>query len=351
MSLDDLLPPEILDKHLGDTEEEVTPSPAVESEEPEDEAEETLDEEESDAEDEETDDEDAGGEEPDDAEDEEESEDEDDESDDDEEEEDDEDSESFLPKFDRKKIEQDPELSKAYKHMQAAFTKKMMEASDSVRQAEEVLEEVKQFEATLADPKGAEEFLLNVALNRPEVFQNAYERAVALLEDDEEKDSYLKEQQLKVREKELERQEREAQARAQEARVEQIETSTRRLAAKMGLDTEDVEIAEQFVANRILENRARTGKADVSDDEIREAVSAAKKFVERKAQKVQSVTKRQLLKEREEQVKAKAKLAKRPRAPKAGKSPAPRPKREEITAPPGVDPLDFGIDKLLEGAD
>lgn len=364
----DLLPDEVLARHFGldtsDTEAE-SPEPAAEDDSPEADVEDTpedpfgddddVDDDEDtpsgpEAEDEDTDEDDAGGSEP---EDEEEDADDDgeedpDDEDGDEKEEPDE-GEDFLPKFDRKEIEKlaekHPELKKAYRHMRAAFTRKMQEMSQYRERAEraEVLErEVREFQARLQDDEGAEEFLTQVALARPEVFEKAYERAVRLTENEDERKLFVREQQVRAKERQAKLKEEQVMAERLQARAREINDTLASLAERAGLDEKGMELAERFVVEKIHANRMEKGMADVTDEEIRDAVRQARRYVG--APRPKAVPKKARLKAA--RPKAKARTGKRPAPPRSGSAPRARPKRMP-EPPPGVDPLDHAIDGLL----
>jgi hypothetical protein len=347
-AFDLLLPDDLLDQHFADTgveSEPKTPEPDAEDESPEDDAQETSEEEPED-EAEETDEDDAGNEPA-----------------DEEEDEDDEDSEETSeeepgeqpddnPFFDRKELDaiKDEEARKvalkAYKAMQSAFTKKTQETAAIRREAEAVQQEFDEFLQEISSEEGAADFMVRVALSRPEAFQAAQDRITEMTDDDNERRVYERDQKLKAREKELERKERMEQIQARHGRVEEVEKMTARLARQAGMDQTEVAIAEQYVANRILLNRAG-GRDDISDHEVAEAVKLAAQHLGREKERVRKSTEREIRQRQAEQVKRKATAPKRPAAPKSSTAPAARSMKRNPTAPAGVDPTDFAIDKLL----
>lgn len=346
LDTDDVLPDEVLSRHLGlDTGAEEDPEPAAEAEEPaEDDFEDTPDEgpEEDDAD---TDADEAGDYEPDD-----EGEEDGGEEEDDDPAESDEELEDFLPEFDRKEIEKDPELKKAYKHMQAAFTRARQRDAEAARESQRQLEilqrEVESFKAQLQDDAGAEEFLVQVALARPEVFERAYEQAVRLAEDEGARDLFTREQRVKAAERAAE-QERLAMAQDRaRARAAEIVALVGEYGADAGLEGEDFELAERFVVEKINQNRLRTGVADLTNEEIKAAVQDAQRLLKRQSKKVERKVSKKLAKERDEAVRAKVRNSRRPAPPRASKAPGVKPKKLP-PPPPGVDPLDHTIDALL----
>ena len=342
----DLLPDEVVSRHFADTSDEADwpPVPAAESESPDAEAEDTPDDPEDeesedtrsgpDGEGEDTDDEEAGGEE-------EPAESREEEktapagADDD-----------FLPEFDRKTIESDPRLRAAYAHMRAAFTRKMQELGEKARRAEYLEREFREFEAQLRDEKGAEEFLVQVALARPEVFERAYERAARLAENPQERELFEREQRLREQERLAQRREQEHLVERIRARAEEISRTIARFGKEEGLEGEDFDLVERLVVEKIHENRVRTGISDVTDQDIKEAVLTAKRFLRRREEKAERAVSAKIAQERDAQVRAKVQAAKRPAPPRTSTAPGLRPKK--LGPPPdGVDPLDHALDSLL----
>jgi hypothetical protein len=332
------LPEDLIDRHFGvdsgvtdtgfDEDEESAASPEGEGSPDDTEDEDTL---ETDSEDEgdDTDSEDDGDDDlDDDGEDEEESPDED---------------TDALPEFDRDKfLKKHPELEPAYKHMQAHFTKKNMEAARVKKEAESYKQEYESFANKLADDNGMSEFLVQVALHRPEIFDKAYEEAVSLNDDEDKKSTYLKDRELSEREQKLQRQEEDRLRQAQEARIMEVVDLTRSVAKKYSLTGPEIEVAEQFVANRIHENRA-AGNADISDKEVREAVKLAADRLQANRDKVRKETERTMKREGLSKAKKKATQSKRPAPPRAGGAPARRDAAPTLSHP-NEDPLDAIID-------
>lgn len=264
--------------------------------------------------------------------------------------------ESFLPEFDRVKfLEENPELEAPYKHMQAAFSRKMAELSGDRQEAKELSTEAEamrkqylDFQETLKDPESFEEFLVEVSLNRPEVMERAYERALALHEDEGKKEEYEKERELKQREQRLKQKEEKEQLQQRQQRTSEIVDLTQRVANKLGLDGEgDLEVAEQFVANKILQNVANNGERDISNEELVIAVRRAAKALEREKSRVRKNTKAEVKRDNLQAAKDRAKQPKRPAAPKSG-SPTRKPKApERKVKTPEQDPLDKFIDSEL----
>lgn len=342
MSFDSIeIPEEVFDRHFDTV---LAPEPEGESDEPEDTDDDELVDPDTD--------EDEPGDDPDEADDEEEEdveEDEDSETDDEVEPEDEDQDDEPLPKFDRKKIEKDPNLKAAYKHMQAAFTKKMQAASEVKNQAAEmvaeaqgVLDRHKEFVSMLADPKGAEEFLVKVAVNRPEVFQAAFDRASKLLEDPEEMKRFSKETEIAEREKKIKAKEAEDAKRSAERAKQVLRETTESVAAKVGLKSEaDLKLAHRFVRARLQENLDLTGKSSITREEIVEVVKEAAETIQSKVNRAR----KEVVKDVQKKARKSASRRKRPGAPRSSSRPAGKKGRLDI--PKGVDPLDHAVDVLL----
>lgn len=264
--------------------------------------------------------------------------------------------ETFLPEFDRVKfLEENPELEAPYKHMQAAFSRKMQELSGVRQEAEErtaeadaMQEQYMEFQEMLKDDDSFQEFLVEVSLNRPEVMEQAYERALALNEDEGKKEEYEREKELREREERLQRKEQKEKLQQRQQRTSEIIDLTKRVAAKLGLDGEgDMEVAEQFVANKILQNVANGGERDLSNEELVVAVRRAAKALEREKQRVRknakAAQKRDNLKAAQEKVKG----SKRPAAPKSGSPTRTPQKPERKVKKPEQEPLGEWIDDQL----
>jgi hypothetical protein len=264
--------------------------------------------------------------------------------------------ESFLPEFDRVKfLKENPELEAPYKHMQAAFTRKTkelaairQEAQKDKAEAEAMQQQYDAFQEMLKDPESFRDFLVEVSLNRPEVMEQAYEEALALNEDEGRKEKYQREKDLQKREKALKKkEEQEALARRQQ-RTGEIIDLTKRVASKLGLTGEgDLQVAEQFVANKILSNVANGGERDLSNEELVVAVRRASKALEQQKSRVRRSAKAEQKRESLKAAQDRVKQPRRPSAPKPG-SPTRSPKLpERKVKAPQQDPLGSFIDEQL----
>lgn len=264
---------------------------------------------------------------------------------------------TFLSTFNRdkflKKYKDNPDVMAAYKSFNADYTKakQALKAQETewqgkLDQANQLQEQYDSFASKLSDDKGMQDFLLQIALHRPEVFDTAYEQALSLNEDEGQKTAYLKEQQIKEREAKLEREEKARAQQTQAQKVQRIETLTHKAAEKLGLSGVEIEIAEQYVANAIYEARAR-GKGLPEDADVVAAVKAAAKRLGVDKERVQKEAAAKARREAQANLRKKAKDSKRPQPPRGGKSPsAPRaesPKRGNLNE----DPMDSLVDSFF----
>lgn len=258
-----------------------------------------------------------------------------------------EDEESFLPKFDRKEIEKDPQLKAAYDHMRSKWTQAQQELRSAQREYETAVEDYQAFAEQLRDDAGAEEFLLAIAVHRPEVFEKAFDRASELGNDDRQKKTWEREQALKQREKQLERKERQEQMAAVQQQIVEIENKTQSYAEEMGLTLPaEVTLAEEAVAYVITTKRRTNPSAEITDSDIKNAVSRVANAVVARKNVAQKQATREFVAAQKKAVKKKAKAAKRPPPPKATSSPGVK-SRQPPAAPKGTDPLDFLVDHHL----
>lgn len=269
-----------------------------------------------------------------------------------EDEEDTEDDESFLPEFDRKKfLTEHPELEPAYKHFQAAFTKRTQELAAQTRQAEAVQTQYRTFAQQLSTDEGLGDFLLNIALARPEVFDGVYDRALTLNEDETEKKAYLQERELKTLKSQREREVQDRQMTQLQQRAEELTELTHNTAKRLGLESdEEINLAEELVAKRIYE--LQDEDQDIDPKEVVAIVKRVAQRLNANREKVKASTKKELRKKSLEAAKRTARDAKRPSPPKGGGSPSSKPKAKDDGpkrwgASFSDDPLDRLVDERL----
>ena len=263
--------------------------------------------------------------------------------------------ETFLPEFDRVKfLKENPALEAPYKHMQAAFSRKMAEtgkikakAEEQAAKAEVMQKDLLAFEDVLKNDESFEEFLVQVSLNRPEVMERAYERAVTLNEDEGKKKEYLQGRELAETKRQLKEREDRVLAVKREARTTEIISLTQRVAARLGLTGEgDLDVAEQYVANRILQNVADGKERDISPEELVGAVRRAAKALAREKAEVRQTARAEHRKENLKAAQDRARQPKRPAPPRPG-VPVPAPASNRIDHRPKQAPLESWIDQQL----
>jgi hypothetical protein len=264
--------------------------------------------------------------------------------------------ESFLPPLDTAKLLKDhPELEKPYKHMQAAFTKSMNRAAKLRKEAEAASQKATAmeqnllaFQQTLEGDESFEEFLVQVSLNRPEVMERAYERALSLNEDEGKKKEYLREQQLAKREQELQDREKQDQLKQRQHRTTEIIDLTHRVAKRLGLNGQgDIEVAEQYVVNQILRNHADNGVRDLSSEQIVAAVRKAAKALAKEKESVRKAVKTETRQKSLKAAQERLRAPKRPAPPRSASPGARVATPERIDNRPKQSALDSWIDEQL----
>jgi hypothetical protein len=248
----------------------------------------------------------------------------------------DEDDDSFLPEFDRKKfLQKHPELEPAYKHFQAAFTRKMQEVSVVQKQAEALQQDHEEFAQMLQSDEGCEEFLVQLALRRPEVFDSAFDKITTLNDDESEKKSYLLEQENKKLKAEREKQGKQSQQQVLQQRIQEVVSVADETAAGLGLTGAEVEVAHRFVAQKIQEARIATGNPDIPNEVVKAAVKEAASHLNQVKKQIQEKVERETRGKKLEAAKKAARTAKRGPAPK-GRVPmvrAPVPQQQANQSP------------------
>lgn len=264
---------------------------------------------------------------------------------------------SFIPEFNRekflKKYKDNPDVIAAYKSFQKDYTKAKQQLSAEreewqgrLQKAEQQQTQYNEFASKLRDDDGMRDFLVNVALHRSKVFQDAFDEAVSLNEDEGKRDAYLKDKKLREREEKLEREEKQREVQRQQARITEIESLTHRAAARLGLSSDaQVEVAEQYVANAIYAARAE-GK-EIDNVQVVEAVKAAAKRLGVSAEKAKKEAEAAERKRRQADARGKAKDARRPQPPRGGRSPATKEPEKKQTRFISEDPLDSIVDQYF----
>lgn len=281
------------------------------------------------------------------------------EEDEDSETEDDEDSETddFLSKKTlkehQKAIQKDPHLKAVHKSMLRDYTQKTMALAASKQEFEQAHTEYQEFAAALTDVSeggSREKFLVDVALDNPEVFQRALDQAAELLDDPAARKRHERERDVDQRARQVEAKEKAEARRAQQARVTEIHSNAESYAEKFGIkDERGLKVAKKYVAQVILENRTAGRHQDVfiTDEQIRAAVKEASLDIREQRIGGADEEGRKQRQKRLEEVKKVAKSAKRPAAPGGKRAPTATSKQSKPKTPNGMDPLDARIDQLL----
>jgi hypothetical protein len=207
-----------------------------------------------------------------------------------------------------------------------------------------------EFQSQLQGDETFEEFLVQVSLNRPEVMERAYERALSLSEDEGKRKEYEQGRELAETKKKLDEREKRDQAQQLRQRTQEIVGLTQRVAKRLGLaDQREMEVAEQYVANQILQNHADNGKRDISNEQIVVAVRRAAKALASGKEVARKTAKAEVRKEGLKAAQERARSPARPAPPRPGAAPAARsaPKAERVDNRPKQNALDSFIDGHL----
>jgi hypothetical protein len=380
--LADILPDELVDKHF--VREPQVPAASHDLDDPDDGDEDTLDDEDPDLDDEEVEGDDAEGEDEldDDLQD---DDDEDEDEDEDEEESEDEESEEDavlnVSATELKAIEANPTLRKIHKLMQRDYTRKTTAVAGREKVAEQKEKRINEFESAVQSPKGmvqflsknlrehpdiigaafnavatedgADNFLLEVALAKPAVFEKAYQRFQELSDDE---DALARHVERRDMASESRRVARDLEALRQERFDREAGTllgEALRVAKKLGAEKEDIAEIRDAVARKVAESvNRKTGSVDISKDEVRKLVKVAKKEIDARLEKARKALARRDAAGKQKDVRTKAKRSKAARRAVPGRGSAgggstTKRQASRMKPPEGVDSLDFYINKRL----
>jgi len=262
-------------------------------------------------------------------------------------------------------IKASPELSKAYRSMQAALTVKTQALAEQRRELEtasgeleaergEVLEAkevLDAFIAQLEDKKpggGREQALIGMALDDPELFQRAFDAVADMTEDPEKLKVYKADQKRRGEDADRDRRERELAKAEQKNFGQHANRLTKVAAERLKLDEAGQELAAEFVADAIRASVVAGTGYRIKDEAIVAAVQRAQKHVER----LRGTTRREVEAEqrvrRSKDVRKAALNGKKRIVPNSGRPPAaPAPARRLKNAASDVDPVSAHLDKLL----
>ena len=311
-------------------------------------------------------------------------EDEDDDEEDDLEDEDEEDDEEddvldSVPAEEIQRIKEDPALRKLHKHMQRAFTKKteaVARRSKELERRESELADIRTpkgiaefltevlgqdrnligvaFE-TVATGEGAENFLVEVALQKPEVFEKAYDRFRELNDDPDELDRHKRKRDDEVESRRVKQERRKlVEDRFEDEKV-RVGSEARRYAKKLGIDPDDYAVVNQALADAVRETvNVESGRIALDEREVRKIVKSTKEQLDKQYERAAKRLRKRQLDEKRETVRKRSERNRRgasaPRSAargsggKGGKG-----KGKGGFAPPeGVDGLDAFIDTRLK---
>lgn len=202
---------------------------------------------------------------------------------------------------DRKRIAADPSLRKVQKEMERAFYKKMEELASLRKQLEIREQRMSDFETTLTDPEkagryignllslnpmaafsaleavatgdNAMDFLVEIGLNDPELFDKAYERYREITEDETEMKRYERERQQRIKELELRRREDQIRKDNFARDLASVDGWAVKEARRRGLDDEELGQVRERLKSKIRERIKEDGSIDISSAEVKAIVS------------------------------------------------------------------------------
>jgi hypothetical protein len=251
----------------------------------------------------------------------------------------------------QKRIESDPSLKAVYQQMRADYTRKTQEVAEQRKEITAAGEELLEFEQTLMDVTesgGRETWLIDAALDNPDVFQRAFDRAADILADPDKKKQYERERTVSVREQNLKPRERVAAEQEMQQRIAAVHRASDQACVAFGIkDEAGITVAKKYVARVILANR-QAGEDNITAEQIRAAVKEAASDLRQARGKVEEDVKRKGRQEKLEEAKKTIRDSKRP-PPPGGRAPSVLPPKvpKVETGRSLRDPLDSFIDQKL----
>jgi len=303
-----------------------------------------------------------------------------DEEDEEDEEEGEEDEENVFESISAEELEEinnDPKLKKVYRSMQAAFTKKTTDLSQKDRrvsrresQVEEFVNDVRTadgmagflkttleknpdivaaaFEAVAFGDK-ATDFLLEVGLEDPEVFEEAYNRLGNLLSDDDALKRHKKARELETREARADEREQRLRRQNFDRDYDRLLDALDREAQRQDIPKDDLKDVQQRIYAKIRESVKEDGKIPLKAEDVKAIVKDYRKHLDQLEKRVLRRHNRKRVKDNQEATKRKARKGKgKKRNPPRSRGRKPPKERTKFSPPENVDPLDAYVDHRLE---
>lgn len=156
-------------------------------------------------------------------------------------------------------------------------------ASKQVADAQYALNEMKDFVQGFQTPEGRQRLLLGMAMNAPDVFNDAVEVVQRMQDDPQYAEAVKKNLEADIKLEQAQRAQRTFQQQQISQKAHQVESRATRLAKSYGIDEA---WAKELVAQRILANEARTGVRDITLAEVDEVIQSTAKRMGRQRRHV-----------------------------------------------------------------
>jgi len=263
-------------------------------------------------------------------------------------------------------IKASPELSKAYKNMQAALTVKTQDLAARRREVEAARGEVETDRAEVLDAKavldgfiaqledkkkggGREQALIGMALDDPELFQRAYDAVAEMIEDPEKRREYEAGRKRQAEDAERDRRERDLEASERKDFGRHANRLAEAAAQRLKLDEAGRELAEEFVADAIRASIVAGTGYRIKDEAIVAAVQRAQKHVDKLRQGTRREVEAEVRVKRGKDVRKAALNGRKRIIPGAGRPPSPAAPagRQLRNAAASSDPVSARVDELL----
>lgn len=389
----DILPDEIVDKHLDadpdDLDPDNLPDPDLDEESsPDDDADDDLDdadegtEDDDDERDEEDpdDDDDGADDDPDDDDDDDDDADDDDEkdSDDDEDEDEEDDVLETVTTKDHRRIQKDPSLKKVYAHMQKAFTAKTMELKtlqseverrdgritafqEAIRSGEGMARFISAtlesnpdiigmafHELTTSENANPEAFLVEVGLESPDILEAAWERVQELQGDEGELKAHNRDRKRASREAALDAREKRGREDAFDVDMTRVEGTAQKEAARLKIHPDDMEEVNDRIKAGVREHLDKgTGKIGMTNADVKAVVAEAKKTVDKALSRARRRLEEEGVRTSRKGTKKRAAGGRRPKRDKKGGPPKKKVRKKTFKAPDIGDGLDAFVDHRM----
>lgn len=256
-----------------------------------------------------------------------------------------------LSKKQQEEIEANPALKKLKKLLQADYTRKTQSAAQTRKQMEadrEAFAEAKadydRFEARLKNPETAREFFVDLYLQSPEFVQQAIDLAQELHEDPEAREEYEEKRELARDKEEIQTEKQKAQLNAQKQRAAEVRSLIQRGVKQAKLDKYAAERVDERVVARITQNARKTGKPQISNEEVVEIIKDVRNIERKRLEQLGKVAKRRGTRSELRSKKEEIRRSKGRAVPQGGRG---KPGAKKVKVPQGVDPTAFRVDQLL----